>query len=350
MVSHPLLQFKNLVFKGGGVRGVAYIGAVSVLEREGVIDCVRRLCGTSSGAIIAAHIALGGKADQLRTEMSRELLGGLLDGSAWPVRDFTRLIRDFGWFRGKRLSIWLKRHVEEVSGQHNLSFGKLGQLAHDNPGRYKNLTVIATNVTSQCPYVFNASNTPDALVSEALRASISIPFLFAATRLRSGELCVDGGLTWNYPINIYDDIRWLSHKDDYKLYTFLDHPAADNKGRFYNKETLGLMVETRSEVWNRPKVINGKPGNIWSFPSYLKAMIGLMTDVTTNNFLNLPDWQRTIFIEAHGVRATDFDLPEEKLEKLVKSGEDAAREYIGWFQSRDNTPLNRIETPTVACA
>ncbi|WP_243361485.1 patatin-like phospholipase family protein [Fundidesulfovibrio terrae] len=343
MKQQAMSQFRNLVFKGGGVKGLAYLGALSVLEEEGVTDGVRRLCGTSSGAVVAAHVALGGKAGQLRSEMSRELLSGMLDGSAWPVRDFTRLIRDFGWFRGKRLSIWLKRHFEELSGVHNLTFAKLGQLARENPERFKDLAIIATNVTHQCPHVFSPANTPDALVAEAIRASISIPFLFSATRLRSGELCVDGGLTWNYPINFYDDSSWLSRKDDAGLYAVLDHPAEKNKVRFYNKETLGLMVETRSTVKSRTENLGGRHGDIESFPSYLKAMLGLMTDVTTSNFLNLPDWQRTIFIEAHGVRATDFNLSEDVLERLIKSGEQATRQYIAWFRSRDSRPLNRID-------
>jgi NTE family protein len=343
MHQQAMSQFKNLVFKGGGVKGLAYLGALSVLEEEGMLEGVRRLCGTSSGAVVAAHVALGGKTAQLRSEMSRELLSGLLDGSAWPVRDFTRLIRDFGWFRGKRLSIWLKRHFEELSGQHNLTFGRLGQLARENPERFKDLAIIATNVTHQCPYVFSPANTPDALVAEAIRASISIPFLFSATRLRTGELCVDGGLTWNYPINFYDDSSWLSRAGDAGLYSVLDHPAEKNKVRFYNKETLGLMVETRSPVKGRTENLGGPHGDIESFPSYLKAMLGLMTDVTASNFLNLPDWQRTIFIEAHGVRATDFNLSQEMLEKLVRSGEQAARQYIAWFRDQCSHPLNRIE-------
>jgi len=342
MSKDAMAQFRNLVFKGGGVKGVAYIGAVTVLEEEGVLEGVRRLCGTSSGAVVAAHIALGGKAVQLRSLMSRELLGGLLDGSAWPVRDFTRLIRDFGWFRGKRLSIWLKRHLDDLSGIHNLTFGKLGLLARENPSRYKDLAVIATNVTHQCPFIFNSTNTPDALVAEALRASISIPFLFSATRLKSGELCVDGGLTWNYPINYYDDSSWLSRRDDTGLFSVLDHPAQKNKVRFYNKETLGLMVETREAAKGRTDNVGGMRGDIESFPGYLKALIGLMTDVTTSNFLNMPDWQRTIFIEANGVRATDFNLPEDGLEKLVKSGEEAARQYVEWFTNLEHRPLNRI--------
>ncbi|KAF0232919.1 MAG: NTE family [Desulfovibrionaceae bacterium] len=335
-------QFRNLVFKGGGVKGIAYIGAISALEDLGVLHDIRRVCGTSSGAIMAAHLALGGKAAQLGEMMTSRFLGGLLDGSVWPVRDFTRLIKEFGWFHGRRLAMWLRRHVHDLAGDADLTFATLAALAATSPKRFKDLTVVATNVTHQCPYIFNVQNTPDVRIWEALRASMSIPFLFSAARLKTGELCVDGGLTWNYPLNYYDDRIWLSRLDDESLFSLLQHPSERNAQRFYNKETLGLMVETRSVV--RPQ---GGPSveadrEKESFPSYLRSMIGLMTDVTASNFLNLPDWQRTIFIEANGVRATDFNISDSGIRTLFETGTISAHAYMEWFLAPENQPLNRV--------
>ena len=47
------VQFRNLVFEGGGVRGIAYIGAMGVLEQQGVLEHIIRVGGTSAGAINA---------------------------------------------------------------------------------------------------------------------------------------------------------------------------------------------------------------------------------------------------------------------------------------------------------
>ena len=44
-------QFRNLVFEGGGVKGIAYAGAVAVLEDKGILPGIRRVAGTSAGAI-----------------------------------------------------------------------------------------------------------------------------------------------------------------------------------------------------------------------------------------------------------------------------------------------------------
>ncbi|MBQ0128550.1 MAG: patatin-like phospholipase family protein, partial [bacterium] len=43
-------HFRNLVFEGGGVRGIAYAGALEVLEEEKILRKIKRVAGTSAGA------------------------------------------------------------------------------------------------------------------------------------------------------------------------------------------------------------------------------------------------------------------------------------------------------------
>ncbi len=50
--------FTNLIFEGGGVKGIAYVGALTVLEDKDVLQKVKRLGGTSAGAINATLLAL----------------------------------------------------------------------------------------------------------------------------------------------------------------------------------------------------------------------------------------------------------------------------------------------------
>ena len=42
-------HFKNLVFEGGGVKGIAYVGAMEVLDKEGILNNIERVAGTSAG-------------------------------------------------------------------------------------------------------------------------------------------------------------------------------------------------------------------------------------------------------------------------------------------------------------
>src|SRR5271166_6238140 len=51
---HP----ENLVFQGGGPKGLAYLGVVKVLESRGALQSVKRVAGTSAGAINAVFISL----------------------------------------------------------------------------------------------------------------------------------------------------------------------------------------------------------------------------------------------------------------------------------------------------
>ena len=49
--------YRNLVFKGGGVRGIAYMGALEALEEAGVVENIERTAATSSGAVAAALLS-----------------------------------------------------------------------------------------------------------------------------------------------------------------------------------------------------------------------------------------------------------------------------------------------------
>jgi len=62
--------FRNLVFEGGGVKGVAYVGALATLEEKGILEQIQRVGGTSAGAINAVLLAL----DYSRREMLDVLL------------------------------------------------------------------------------------------------------------------------------------------------------------------------------------------------------------------------------------------------------------------------------------
>ena len=45
--------FKNLVFEGGGAKGIAYLGAMEVLEKKDILKNIERIGGASAGAINA---------------------------------------------------------------------------------------------------------------------------------------------------------------------------------------------------------------------------------------------------------------------------------------------------------
>jgi NTE family protein len=186
--------FTNLVFEGGGVKGVAYAGALQVLEEARILGRVRAVAGTSAGAITAALIAVGYTPTELETILLTLDLTTFEDGGLeGPVR----LVEKYGWYRGDAFLDWLRDRVAEKLGSAATTFAELAA------SRQVDLRVVATNVSTGVPEVFSAATTPDVSVAEAVRMSMSIPFFFAAVRTPAG-VYVDGGATWNYPIEIFD--------------------------------------------------------------------------------------------------------------------------------------------------
>jgi len=105
----PSLSFlppENLVFSGGGPRGLAYVGALAALENvndTNLINGVKRVCGTSAGAITAALLACGFNSEKLSAFSEKTPLNSLLDfDDRLPTRhrefleseEFNAILRD----------------------------------------------------------------------------------------------------------------------------------------------------------------------------------------------------------------------------------------------------------------
>src|SRR5262245_56794064 len=78
----------NAVFKGGGPKGVAFAGALEVLEGKVAFQAVS---GASAGAITAALVAAGYSAATLTERIAALDFGSLLDERDWDTDDTVRL-------------------------------------------------------------------------------------------------------------------------------------------------------------------------------------------------------------------------------------------------------------------
>src|SRR5574340_714766 len=58
-IAQEKYEYKNLVMEGGGIRGVAYSGALEMLEKKGVLRNIDRVAGSSAGAIASLMVSLG---------------------------------------------------------------------------------------------------------------------------------------------------------------------------------------------------------------------------------------------------------------------------------------------------
>ncbi len=172
----------TLVLGSGGVKSIAGLGVMAVLEREGLLPSA--VVGCSAGAIFGAVIAAGHSA-RSATEMATRL---------WS-RDITSQRRHRALFEvvmprlagfGERFAL---RHDGLIGQRLFEAFGDL-QIEHlPLP-----LRVQATDAVTGASVLLTQGR-----VVDALRASVALPFLFAPHRV-GGRLLVDGSLSEPLPL------------------------------------------------------------------------------------------------------------------------------------------------------
>lgn len=335
-------HFRNLVFEGGGVKGIAYVGAMQVLEQKGVLPNIKRVGGTSIGAINAALFALGFTNDE-----QRKILWGLdfnrfRDGS-WLLPNIGRVITRYGWYKGDFFSKWMGSLVKEKMGNENATFRALRE--KNKPDLY----VYGTNLSTHFSEVFSIERTADMPIIEAVRISMSLPIFFTAVRNARKDVLVDGGVLVNYPVKLFDREKYIDSKDslttsDKEKYAAVNKEfLATHPGRSpyaYNKETLGFRLDSRKEIAAfRYDESGGKKIN--DLVGYLQALVGTILDSQSNTHLQDEDWQRTIYIDTKDVSTIQFDLRDDKKKELEESGRAGALDYFKWFDNPSNQPANR---------
>jgi NTE family protein len=330
-------QFRNLVFEGGGVKGIAYAGAIYVLEEENILPDIKRVAGTSAGAITAALVAAGARGDDIATMVGGTSFSTFMDDSFLVFQDVWRLLKKYGWYKGNAFTAWLREHLQRLTGDADLTFGQLAQLRQGDPRRYRDLYVVGTNVSKRTSEIYSTDHTPDMPIWQAVRISMSLPLFFTAV-LQGGEVKVDGGTTWNYPIDLFDDERFLGSDPSASVI-----PTRHEHDRhLYNKETLGFRVDTPAEIAARLGGGDPVAVEIHGIADMVRVLLGYLLDTANKTHLLEEDWHRTIFINAGGVSTTDFDLPQSKIEMLIENGRQGARDYLEWFNNPDETPMNRV--------
>jgi NTE family protein len=334
-------QFKNLAFEGGGVRGIAYAGALQVLEQNKILPDIRRVAGTSAGAITATLVALGASSDKVLKIVGGTDFRAFMDDSFGVIRDMHRLLDDYGWYKGDAFSAWIQKQIGGLGQSPSLTFAQLHQLAAQPQSTYRDLFVVGTDLSRQIPTVYSAEATPDYEIWQAVRISMSIPLFFAAVKgPPNNQVLVDGGVTWNYPLDLFDDTKYLIDRAAAEIPTGTRYDA----NHVYNKETLGFRVDTFDEIAAEKNSWNLPPRQINDFFDYIKALVGFMTDTANKLHLKPADWDRTVVIDAAGVNSTDFSLSDDKVKLLMQNGVTGTQHYLDWFTSptSDPQPLNRV--------
>ena len=162
----------GLALSGGGARGLAHIGVLKVLDREGIP--VDLLAGTSAGGVVAALRALGMSPGEM------EERGFWLGRWRNLVQLVDRADSRMGLFSAQKVADLLHRHFGDKT------FSDL-----DIP-----LALVAVDLETGEEVVLQ-----EGLVLDGLRATTAYPGVFEPVRI--GErLLVDGGVLNNLPCDV----------------------------------------------------------------------------------------------------------------------------------------------------
>lgn len=306
----------DLVLEGGGVKGIALVGALGVLEREGFR--VHDVAGASAGAVVGALHAAGYTAEELRGIVGRLDLRAFGDagwGRRLPaVGAPLAILRRQGFHRGRAFRTWISELLEARRVR------TFADLARPGGGDAHRLQVIVSDLTNRELLALprdagRLGLDPDAVeVALAVRASIGVPFVFEPVRVRNREtgrehVLVDGGVLSNFPV-------WLFDCDD--------EPA---------RPTFGLLLV---ESDPRAPLVPAAPEpararGVRAAFDLGRDLLQTMLEARDRRYLETADFVRTIRIPTGSTGTFDFELTSERVEALLAAGAEAAEQFLaGW--------------------
>jgi predicted acylesterase/phospholipase RssA len=360
----------DLVFEGGGAKGMVFAGACEEFFNRG--HSFGRLLGTSAGAITATLLAAGytpdemlaalvekapdGKSvfagfmgppspfsdDEIRTSATLHLLDAI-DFSIVPdfaerklhallvkalasngtFRHVLGLIERGGWFAADPFIAWLCAKLDSGSFK-------------GEPRAYSNMTldqfftatgielsVVASDTSDGSILVLNHRTAPDCPVVWAVRMSMSIPLVWDEViwqahwgkyggREIAGHAIVDGGLLSNFPIELFIS--------DAPYITSLMGPKDDNP-------VLGLLIDEQMPVVKARLVeVNIKPGELKTVQR-LRRLVDTATGA--HDKMVIDEYSNLVArLPAQGYGTTEFDMSDERRDALVKAGREAMALYF----------------------
>ncbi len=321
-LAHAQQPYKYLVLKGGGIRGIAYTGAIKVMEEQHVLQGIEKVGGTSIGALVGAMLSIGMNAGEIEQAMRNLDVASFNDGEWYFVGGSHRMKHKYGWYKGEQLEQWLSTMILQHTGNDTLTLAQLHQLALKDH-RYKDLYVTATNLSRQRAEIFSWENRPDMRVTTAVRTSVSIPLYYTAINLDSlGHTCAhndtncdvyaDGGLTANYPLRMFN-------------------APDDNALGIINQYTLGLKLERPEQIGHDRN--NGiiAPYKIRSLGNYMGALYNLTIEGLNPPVRYEEEQQHTIYISTSNMSPKVRKITPEQKQQLYDNGMKAAKDF---FQSR----------------
>ena len=196
----------GVALAGGGLKGLAHIGALQALEELGVK--IEYLSGTSSGSIFASFYAMGYSVDEIKEKTMKH------------YKILTKIEKTPLFIAGATyLTSGVARIEGLISGENIENLVKT--MSKDKPITNMNqieipfaITTVDTISTKECIFLskkIDKENTDevdyiyDAPVATATRASMSFPGIYTPCQYGKYNF-IDGGTKYNLPVKILKDM------------------------------------------------------------------------------------------------------------------------------------------------
>lgn len=268
----------DLILKGGGLKGLALVGALEVLWPRYKFS---RFLGTSAGAILTVLLAAGYTPAELRQILLALDFTDFLDTGIF--RKSRNLILRRGLHSGEVFVTWLEERLKEKIHRHG-------------PVRMRDLPTRAVIFAAQAGRgtirFDSAGDNSDFRVAYAVRASMAIPLFFTPAS-HEGAVVYDGGVLNNFPLRAHQEL--FGSSAHIGIYLQPDHMSAGPWRSIAPRVVLDLY-----DMW------------------------------TGQDEATLLDdrGEHVVTINPSPIRTTDFALDDEKKGFLLAAGEAAALRFL----------------------
>jgi NTE family protein len=272
-------MIENIVFSGGSIRGLCFIGTIRYLQELNIIDNIKNYAGSSIGAIVSFLLILGYTHDDLYNLFMCINLDKFSNIKSENIFSF---FDNYGIDNGDKMVKTLRVFLKKKLKCDDITFEDFYEKTQ------KNITITGSCLNNMKVEYFNKKTYPNMSVITALRISISMPILYTPV-IFNEKYYVDGALTENYAIDLFEN---------------------------NNKKTIGFVL-TSNEIFNN------------TIDSVEKYFMSIIWTSTAHQLKNKIEKYKDITIEINcNIDSLDFTINKEKRIEVINDGYNISKTKI----------------------
>jgi NTE family protein len=269
---------------------------------------IKRFSGTSIGALFATLLSIGYTADEIM------YFSDLIDTTVTSNCFVTKVYNVCNKFGVSSMDN-LKREFERIIDKKvrsEITLEKLYKITG------KDLVICVTNLNTKSPVYFHHKTYPEAKLIDVIIASMSFPMLFRPCKLPylgTNDYFVDGGLVDNYPVWVFNDLEKLNNGK-------ISEIEKDSK---VPSTTLGIKIIDVDDG-----VFDGR-SNIQNVGTYITEIINTFMLQKERSYITSSYISQTVPIYVPNISFIDFDMTNEKIDKLIEIGKQSIINYLKYI-------------------